>query len=229
MIPSAEQVIRRRWLLGTWFRVGGVFLIIAAVPSLASWLAEGMRDGDLFDLEYYAGRMLVSAMGLIGGPIFLAFAGAIAWLAVPVQRGPLRCPGCNYELVGLQTPQCPECGLPLSQNLIDASKVAVGEHRRRVKRFPLGMLIRPMLLFALAWFSILGIMGLLIFIVDPREGWALSLIVMATAALGFTAAATGLIQHDLATAAHRLVPPIVPAPLPSATTTQPAPQAGPAN
>ena len=53
--------------------------------------------------------------------------------AAPAERDELFCPGCNYDLRGIDSDRCPECGLTVDREQIRVSLIP-WSHRRRIGR-----------------------------------------------------------------------------------------------
>ena len=112
MSSNAAVVIRLRLVTTVIVRSVSLFVSCFAVGPLASWMQEGISDGDLWDFDYYQPRIVGSVVLLVMGA-FGWFAGArvVRWLT-PVQPDS-RCPGCDYVLEG-STTTCPECGVDVA-------------------------------------------------------------------------------------------------------------------
>lgn len=111
----------QRGFARTLLRLMAVSIAAIAIGPLASWMLEGLRDGDLFDIIYYAPRV-ISAGALFGtGLVFFLFSRSLACWIVPLVIP--RCPSCNYDIRNAHSDRCPECGLaiPFRRTNIDAS------------------------------------------------------------------------------------------------------------
>ncbi|GJM18935.1 MAG: hypothetical protein DHS20C14_11480 [Phycisphaeraceae bacterium] len=117
MIPDAAEVVRRRWTAMTILRLLSIVALLSSLLPAGSWISEGLRDDDLFDVSYYWPRMLGAVGGLVLGAIMLLLAAPLARWAVPFKRE-LRCPRCDYRLEGLVDPLCSECGLVLTREFL---------------------------------------------------------------------------------------------------------------
>lgn len=113
MIPDPAEIVRRRWTLTTAFRVGGLGLTLLAARPAFSWLVEGMQDGDLWDLGYYADRVASVAACVVGGLAVFFLSRPLSRWTVPV-RHHTECPSCRHRIEGLVEPRCTECGLLLT-------------------------------------------------------------------------------------------------------------------
>lgn len=154
MRPTGAELARRQWTARTVLRVAGLALLGWSVYPVASWLAEGLTDDDLWTMGYYAVRLVTGLMAAGAGIGVLVLAAPIArWATRPAARA--SCPACGYH-VG-EADRCPECGLDL------ASPAQGGWRRERVV-WVVGALGRAwgaylLLLFvcrspALAWYAV---------------------------------------------------------------------------
>lgn len=117
LIPNAAEVVRRRWTVATCLRVGALGLAMLGFYPLLSWLTEGLRDGDLWDVSWYWGRMLLSVLlpGMGAACFFLA--GWVSRLLVPIRRH-AECPVCRHRIEGVTEARCTECGLTLTEEFL---------------------------------------------------------------------------------------------------------------
>ena len=118
MIPNAADIARRQWTCQSVIRAFAFILFVSSLIPLISWLAEGIADGDYYDMFYYADRIALSIALIILSGILLLFQRHIARLLVPIVRY-TRCPACRYRIEGLIDPLCPECGLPLTEEFLN--------------------------------------------------------------------------------------------------------------
>lgn len=108
--PTGAEIMRWRMVLVLVARVGAILLAMLAFWPFLSWIIEGVTDGDLLELGYYADRIILGlflgAAAIVGffTPRLLA-----RWL-VPIPRRPV-CPGCGFDLSGLRGRLCAECGM----------------------------------------------------------------------------------------------------------------------
>ena len=51
MVPLPHEVARWRALAAGFLRIGGLLLSSFCLVPMLSWLAEGLRDGDLLDFS----------------------------------------------------------------------------------------------------------------------------------------------------------------------------------
>ncbi len=115
LITNPSDCVRQRLFGLLVVRFVGFLILLAATIPVLSWFIEGVSDGDLLDLSYYAGRIgFAIALGFIGLGFLLA-AGPISRKLVVVHREP-RCPGCGFNLTGLIEPRCPECALRFTES-----------------------------------------------------------------------------------------------------------------
>lgn len=120
MIPRPSEIIRLRMVVRAAVMVLGLILALCALLPAASWVLEGVNDGDFFDLAYYAPRIIIMMSFLVAGGVLALLSRAFARLAVPMPRM-LRCPACGYRLEKLAASICPECGLGLDDEFVSAS------------------------------------------------------------------------------------------------------------
>lgn len=93
-----------------------LFLFASALPLL-SWMLEGMSDADLWDLDYYLGRITISVAALAIAAVCRFFDRPLSRWIVPIPSP--ECPSCGYSLEHLRHPRCPECGISLPGALTD--------------------------------------------------------------------------------------------------------------
>ncbi len=116
MIPSIGDIMRRRSIAVSVMRGGSVLFALCVPVPLLSWLFEGLKDGDLFELSYYSGRIATSL-------VLMSMSGVCMLLAPPLSKWIIpmlepRCPRCDHLLSHLVTPRCSECGLQLPDELV---------------------------------------------------------------------------------------------------------------
>ncbi len=115
MIPNAAEITRRRVTAATVLRLFAVFMaqlaLIPAFEMLSIWTNPD---------HWNFGNPSALIIPAIGAAVILSVS-AIIWALAPwAARRAIRvprvntCPGCRYKLQGLNTPQCPECGLTLT-------------------------------------------------------------------------------------------------------------------
>ncbi len=143
----------RRWWARTCVRAAALLALLwGSVSGLSS---GGGGSGDINALmSQLTGQgssgygPLIVGMGLqVLVPLGLAatliwFERRIVRWLVPIPTH--RCPRCDYSLIGVHDPRCPECGLPLDEGVIgkegaddDApTPLAAANQRRRETRRP---------------------------------------------------------------------------------------------
>lgn len=120
MIPNAAEIVRRRVTTATIIRLIAVTTAITNIIPLSQWVAYGIRR-DFF--EPWILFPCAVAVALISAAAILLWSLA-PWLsrvAMRVPRVPV-CPGCLYKLHGINAPQCPECGLTLTDDFLGAGR-----------------------------------------------------------------------------------------------------------
>ena len=143
-----------RWRLTAWLRVFALGGMVFAIPALMSWLAEGLRDDDLWDYGYYAGRMIMSVGGAIVGALVFVLAPVLSRVLLPVPPA-TECPRCRYALAGAGGGRCPECGLPVGEAFI-GSAIDPGDRRRRARSRLLDEIAPATFLLGAVWSVILA-------------------------------------------------------------------------
>ncbi len=163
LVTNPSDCVRQRLFGLLVIRFFGFTVVLAAVIPILSWLTEGISDGDLLDLSYYAGRIGVAiALGFIGLGLLLG-AGPISRKLVVVHREPL-CPGCGFDLTGLIEPRCPECALRFAES----SGVQPSRHttiQYRTWLFAAVLAFRLVAVVLLGW-SMSGLLDYLWWVVD---------------------------------------------------------------
>ncbi len=161
MSTTTADIVRWRCILTSVIRIGCVLIGMGAVVPAVSWLHEGVMDGDLFDLSYYAPRVMATFMLLIagvGGPLL---APLIVRLSMPLVEGK-RCPKCGYAV---ESESCPECGLDVS-GLLEPSTPLLNDMQWRSRTLYIMTTVSRLLALALvvygvldlAWWSFIGFM-----------------------------------------------------------------------
>lgn len=118
MIPNAGEIVRRRWTVQIVLRLCAIVLLFSATYPLISWMSEGLADGDLWNLTYYASRVVLAILlGLFGALLFVMSGLLTRWL-VPIRRD-IRCPACRHRIEGMTEPMCTECGLLLTREFLE--------------------------------------------------------------------------------------------------------------
>lgn len=123
MIPRPSEIVRARLYVRAVCVLLGVLVMLLALGPAASWVLEGVSDGDFFEFGYYAPRILTMVLFLAIGAALFFLSGVLARFALPVPTA-LRCPRCRYALERLAGPICPECGLHLDDEFTNAAASA---------------------------------------------------------------------------------------------------------
>jgi hypothetical protein len=138
VIPSASQIMARRW----WARLCVRAVALAAVLwSCIAGLGTGLGGGSdvsavLNSMFQLSGQQLSLTPLLVGmalhmlAPLataatLIAFERRIVRWLVPIPTH--RCPRCDYSLIGVHEPRCPECALPLDEALVGPDALPVLE------------------------------------------------------------------------------------------------------
>lgn len=127
MIPNASEIERRRLTVRSVLRLAGLFFIFLTLIPISSWLAEGIADGDLFELSYYADRIAIAVLFVILAATLLLGERLLVRFLVPIQRN-ARCPACRYRIEGVETPICTECGLQLTDEFLGRPRTSPVNH-----------------------------------------------------------------------------------------------------
>lgn len=98
-MPSLPARVRQAAI---WGGVSGPLLIVASV-ALGEWVRTGFSFAFVEDAAFYHG------VAVIGCVVFGASATVGGWRFDPA-HGRRRCRGCWYDMRGVQSRQCPECG-----------------------------------------------------------------------------------------------------------------------
>jgi hypothetical protein len=117
MVPDAATIARRRHLLRTIVRCTALVLLIMFVGPVLSAVLVSVLEGATFGPRFFV-RVAASAGPVLAAVALLAFERRLVMWLVPM--GSHRCPQCDYFLVSLVEPRCPECGLPLTREFLDA-------------------------------------------------------------------------------------------------------------
>ncbi|USN99847.1 MAG: hypothetical protein H6810_04070 [Phycisphaeraceae bacterium] len=121
MIPDASEITRRRVTAATVLRLLAITAFLIAFIPIGAWIIPGIIDGDLFELDYYMYPLVTAVFIFIVASITWLVSPWLARLSVPVPRNKV-CPACLYRIEGLNTPQCPECGLSLTDEFLSNTR-----------------------------------------------------------------------------------------------------------
>jgi len=114
MLTAKEVIQRRSTLLGV-FRMLSLLALPIGIVAFYSWLTEGLRDGDFFDISYYHGRILLTFSGFAVPAIAWFLGPILAKWFVPVPSES-ECPRCGYKTAQSDA-RCSECGLILGRSV----------------------------------------------------------------------------------------------------------------
>jgi hypothetical protein len=108
-------------------------------------VAEGIDDGDFFELYYYRSE-IVSIVSLVSaGMLAFVVASPLSRAFVPM-RYMTTCPRCHYPLVNSQDCRCPECGISLPRDFLEQISFVDVESRVANAKYRNGF--NPLLLIA---------------------------------------------------------------------------------
>jgi hypothetical protein len=122
-----DDLVRLRIVFIAAIRLLGLVMAIGSLVLLASWLAEGIQDGDLWVVSYYWPRMATGVVLIGFGGGLALFGGLIGRAIVRARVGTVACPMCRFELTTLDRGRCTECGYEVSPALPD---LAIGPVER---------------------------------------------------------------------------------------------------
>ena len=132
MIPNAENILFARSILAGFIRFYG---IVSSFYAIHHWMYEiefaignyrfSTQAGSSMPAAYQQGlaamiweAMSWSTLALLAlGLVCFVCPHRIARALIRVSKQN-RCPGCNYALDGITLPQCPECGLELTEAFV---------------------------------------------------------------------------------------------------------------
>ncbi len=105
----------RGWCL-VGIRAVGFLVLIVAVPAFLAMILKmflnpllGIGQVSLGDILYSSSNY--TSLSLLSLGLYLFFGGK--WVARQITRGipiPGTCPGCGYDIRGMEGGRCPECG-----------------------------------------------------------------------------------------------------------------------
>jgi hypothetical protein len=116
MVPDAATIARRRHLLRTIIRCAALGLLLLFGAQVVVAVVIGLLENMFLGASFF-GRVLAGAWPVFAGLALLLFEKRLVVWLVPI--GSQRCPQCDYFLVSLVEPKCPECGLPLTREFMD--------------------------------------------------------------------------------------------------------------
>ncbi|GIK19629.1 MAG: hypothetical protein AMXMBFR77_19630 [Phycisphaerales bacterium] len=186
---------------------------VAVVP-FASWIQEGVRDGDLLDVGYYWPRVTAGFLPFVYFVFVLMFGRLFVHFVVPLRRWS-ECPACRYRLEGLVEARCPECGLALSPEFMGLSPERDSNLRRTARVIRTREIVAVVLRFCgvLAGFaaslSIAGAvvaLGWVTQVGDEYTGWYISSFVAYLVFAGVTGGITVVLLFMPMTLARFIVP-----------------------
>ncbi len=123
MVPSPATIMRLRYFVRVGVRIAGAVLVAFSMVLAAGVLlgfvsqfvsGQGIRLGFVL-----AGLLTVLGPGMVG-LLLVALAPKVARWLVPIPT--YRCPQCDYPLAGVTEGFCPECGLVLGEEVVEAGR-----------------------------------------------------------------------------------------------------------
>jgi hypothetical protein len=108
MIPSTEHVMKKRHHNRRRLRFLSLCLIVVGLVFTGWGFFSAALNDEWYSWQGYA------ALGFalwVPAVVLWPLDGFLARALVPLPDN--RCPRCRYELIALQRPTCPECGLPV--------------------------------------------------------------------------------------------------------------------
>ncbi|MFG0305085.1 MAG: hypothetical protein ACF8Q5_02585 [Phycisphaerales bacterium JB040] len=238
MIPNASEMLRRRLTARTLIRLACVALLLIAIVPFVSWLMEGIRDDDFFNLYYYTDRIVLTGVFVVLPVVVWLLQGILVRWLVPMPRG-VRCPGCGQDTTGLVEQRCPECALPLTAEFLDPARPpevhldgpALALKRRETAAIVFRIIGIPFALVMLIYWLALAA-AVVISLVDPHESIFIGVSDVVTTfvwTLGLTLTAALLCLRPRWLAAFAVPIPRPPASSPIAPNPPPAPPASTGN
>lgn len=122
MVPSPATIMRLRYFVRVGVRVAGASLVLWTLLNLMGLLTSTVwtflnSRVDVASLAF----SLLGAVGpaVVGGMLIFAAHKLARWLVPAPQH---RCPECDYSLLGVTEGFCPECGLVLGEEVVEAGR-----------------------------------------------------------------------------------------------------------
>lgn len=112
-----DDLLRLRLIFVALMRLAGLVVAVSSVLPIASWLAEGIADDDLWWLGYYWPRIALAVFLAIAGVVLLLLGGVLGRLLVRTRAGKVACPMCRFDLTVLDRGRCTECGYEVNPML----------------------------------------------------------------------------------------------------------------
>ncbi|MFT5423422.1 MAG: hypothetical protein ACI89L_001199 [Phycisphaerales bacterium] len=161
MVPNASEIIRRRLTVRTCIRVFAAAFACFGLLPIISWVQEGLRDGDLWDMSYYLDRIVFSVFFPFVSVMALLFQRLLVRFFVPIRRH-VMCPACGYRIEGLVEPRCSECGLVLTAEFLDPTAlpelVRHGDSLVAARRETVAVVFRTVGVFAAMFIGIIWLL-----------------------------------------------------------------------
>lgn len=115
--------MRLRYFVRVGVRLAGAALIAAALLSVVSLVLQAASQtvtGGGMQPAYLAGALLSALSPGVAGLLLIVFAGKVARWVAPAPSH--RCPECDYSLLGVTEGFCPECGVVLGEEFVEAGR-----------------------------------------------------------------------------------------------------------
>ena len=129
MVPTPADIARYRHIASAIVRGVGLLLLLYSVPRLGMWvwsnfdqLAGVVSGGSAvprWGFERLISGVALQAVLFAFGVVSVLRPGWVARWLVPA-RARAACPGCGFNLSGLRSETCPECGLVLGAEFVEA-------------------------------------------------------------------------------------------------------------
>ncbi|MFI4855048.1 MAG: hypothetical protein ACIAQF_08750 [Phycisphaerales bacterium JB065] len=116
MIPSIASIVQTRLLIAALLRIFVVFLWLNSLAPIVYWITDWINNGGS-PHSFHLSTVISFFVTSFAGIAVFVFAAPLSRVFVPL-RFMASCPRCRYRLVGSQECRCPECGLPLPEELI---------------------------------------------------------------------------------------------------------------
>jgi len=115
MLPSLEEIVRKRHQTRKWLRFSSLILFVLGSMPVTLQITQMLAN---FSWRPYGwdDMFSYSIMFILPGVIILLLSRKLVHWLVPLPQP--ECPECRYSLKNLTKPRCPECGLDLPDAMI---------------------------------------------------------------------------------------------------------------